>query len=269
MLVSVFSVLLFTSCTQSIYFPQHVNTTHFRHKDEAKIDISFKPPGDTKEDLWDVSPAVDAAYAVAGHIALIGSYHTITRNILPNTSDNLLSDTRRMGGLFSGHNLEAGGGYFTALGHTGTFEVLGGAGGGVVHRDSRDSSYEPSRLNFTTHYFNYFIQSAIGIRRHHAMFSAGLRLEGRRYTDFTSPNPDLKYAINHLGDTYYGYRDLTASNFLFLQHYLDMEVGGENIKFNLQLGTYVQCTGPKVSSDIPFYVTAGLVLYHFPHLGWH
>lgn len=269
-LLFIIIIFFLSSCEQTIYFPQHVNIANFRHKGEYKVNFSTKLPSDDAAHILYVSPSLEGAYAVTNHIAVIGSYHTVTRCFPLDTLTGHQSgdDRPEIGGHLLGHSFEIGGGYYKKLGSLGTYEAIAGYGNGVINRTSESALDVPALYDFKARYNNWFLQTSFGLYlHHHVTLSVGFRAQTLHCSKFDSHDPRLTYLIMY-GQSVTKMLSVQSQNYGYLQHYLNLEAGGNHIKFNLQLGLSFSLTPYTVGSQISAYCTLGIEFCHFPHGHW-
>lgn len=266
-------VLILSSCQQRMYFPDRANVLGFKEKGEAKLTASFKPQNDdnTNNAPAQVSPSVDIAYAPVNHLAVIGSYRkTINRNIPERPA------LGKMGGLFNGHRIEGGLGYFTTFGRQSRFEILGGFGKGNLERVG--TKY-PER-DFSTRYNRWFLQAAGGYSSNIISVMAGIRFAYHKYTSFKSSDSTLEYRIApdfYAYDSYWNpvfnagpvfnvlqTKSVTDQNFTFVEPFLNVEIGYKYVKLNGQIGSAFQTSGGRMAGNTPLYVSVGIVLHYAP-----
>lgn len=257
-LLSVALLLLLASCQQRMYFPDRANVLGFKEKGEAKLTASFKPQGDDASNNApaQISPAVDAAYAISDCIAIFGSYRsTINRNI---SEYQALS----YGGLFNGRRYEGGVGYFHGFDNRAVMEILAGYGNGNLKRRGK---LLPG-YDFDTRYHRWFVQGAGGYSDNIISIIGGARIALQRYYDFVSAKPGLEYSI--AARNYYRYGQLPRSvmdqYFTFIEPFFNVEIGYKYIKLNGQFGTAIQVTGGRVAGNTPIFGSVGIVLHYAP-----
>lgn len=249
-------MVLVTSCQQRMYFPDRANVLGFKKKGEARLTASFKPQGDDASNNApaQISPGVDAAYAITDCIAAFGSYRsTVNRNI--NESRDL-----SYGGLFNGRRYEGGVGYFVGFDNKTTMELLAGYGNGNLKRVGK---IHPQN-DFNTRYSRFFIQGAGGYSSDVFSFAVGCRTTLQRYYNFTAANSDLEYEIAENYKGAYEWASVVDQYFTFIEPFCNVEIGYKYIKLNGQFGTAWQVTGGKVAGNMPIFGSVGIVLHYAP-----
>ena len=234
------------SCQQRMFFPDRANTPGLREAYEAKLTLSFKPQGTTKNDSGNTmgnasSFAADLAFAPAEHFLVFGSYRGLNGRYM---------DEGKYRGEFDGHRWEGGIGYFTRFDRVGKFELLLGYGGGKVER-SRNS--DPIR-NFNAKYQRIFLQPALGVGNHMYSVTGGVKFAYQRYSDFQSRDSSLKYNILNTDN----HQNIESETMAFVEPFINGEVGWKYIKYNMQIGFSGQVMGGNVNGAIPFYISFGL-----------
>lgn len=260
--IAAFIILFASSCQQRLYFPERANVMGFKEANEAKLTASFKPQADDDNSGDNVfpnaSPAIDLAYSITDHIAVVGSFRSLVNREID--EDGLLYGGSGSYGRYNGHRFEGGIGYFTAPGK-GLFEVIGGYGNGSLRR--RDVYFTPpiSSYDFDTRYHRFFGQAAGGIGNNVFRFMGGVRLAVQKYYDFRAIDPTLVHTIaSSDGRT----APATQQLFTFVEPFVNMEVGYKLVKFNMQFGTAAQMSGGKIAAEIPFYGSFGIVIHYAP-----
>lgn len=239
------------SCQQRMYFPDRANTPGLREAGETKLTLALKPQSTPNVDSVQrgnpVSFGADFAVAPVNHFLLFGSYRSLNHRVIK--EDN---DFDAYGGDFWGHRWEGGIGFFTTFDRLGKFEVLGGYGAGKINRASDGT---PGK-NYTSRYHRYFVQPALGVGNHMFSVTGGIRFAYQRFTDFSSPNASLRY--NVMRDSHN--RDIEKEEIGFIEPFINGEVGGKFLKYNMQLGFTGQVMGGNVAGNLPFYLSMGLVV---------
>lgn len=261
--------LLLASCTQSMYFPDRVNSPGFKEKGEAKLVLATKFTSNDADSLnrgW-LNPAADIAYAVSNHIAVFASYRSlqnryIREHIPDEYGKSRWSNDTIMGGRFTGNYFDAGAGYFSGIGGRAKMEVYGGIGMGNLNRNG---TLMP-QLNYDARYYRVFIQPAIGAASRQDVFSvmAGMRLTFQKFYAFSSPNPQLYYRAATISS--YDAYDVRRPLYTFLEPFANLELGYKFIKVNMQLGLSVPLSGRAVdiAGFSPLFGSLGLAFNYAP-----
>lgn len=248
-------VFAFSSCQQRMYFPDPVNAPGLRHAHDIAATVSVKLQNDEKDSFFHgspVTPCVDAAYSPVEHVGIIASYHALANRVVTEEQNTLLYN-HNVGGKFTGGNFDLGAGYYTVVNEEGLFEFYGGLGfGNIKRRGITNLSYD-----YDANYLRIFIQPSIGFTHKHFTLSGGIRCMLERFTEFNALNdPALRYTIankDQLGT------DVTAQNFVFIQPFMQMQIGYKYVWFNCQLGLSAQVSGGAIG-DNPFYGSLGIAL---------
>lgn len=252
-------LLPLAACQQRLYFPDRANTPMLSQRYEAKLTISAKSQSSYSDSLHgqgaDAALGIDAAFAPAEHIGLIASYRSVNDRRIDEETGTLIN---AYGGLFNGHRWEAGAGWWDTFGRLGRIEAYLGYGQGNL---SRRGYYTPER-DFDTRYSRYFIQGAAGAGNHFFTANGGLRIAALRFYDFTSPNtPSLRY---HVLDLEGPELDVQSRTFVFLEPFLNYEIGWKAVRFNVQTGWSMQFSGEKIGGNTPVYFSVGGTLHFVP-----
>lgn len=256
------TVITFSSCYPTIYFPDRVNTPGFAHRGEAKVVAGFKvQPSDNSTNNM-VAPVFDGAYAITDHLGIMASYRSLVNKYLDeDNSYGFYNNKTSFGGLYNSHYFEGGAGYFTTMGKVGRFEAYGGAGAGRI---TRRGNYTP-QYDFNSDYYKIYLQPAIHIapgKGKAFKVGTGVRLTMVRYYNFNATDPYTRYYITE-SDPASKYRvGVTDEAFTMLEPFINLEVGYKFIKFNFQLcGNTAISEGARYIGQSPS-LSLGLVFHY-------
>ncbi len=253
----VFLVLL-SSCSERLYYPDRANVPAFREAHELKAVLSVKP-----QDFMDgggspACPAADVAYAPINHLGIIASYRTIVNRdayLYPVSGKPENYSVYNTSVAINGHRFEGGAGYFTGLGRKGIFEIYGGYGNGVVKGQDK----------FTANYNRFFLQPEAGFRSSRISLMGGIRVAMQQYYKLQSPDSTLRYNIDTYQNGFNAPVDFLSQHFIFVEPFINFEVGYKYVSFNMQFGFTTQ-TGyyAPITSDLPVYASFGAVFQLSP-----
>lgn len=258
LLLAGLSLLLLSSCSERLYFPDRANSPGLTEEHQFKGTLSFKPQINEQDNGATrgaaASFAADVAFAPVEHLGLIASYRNINNRFTGNGSSDL--DASYYGGRFFGNRVEFGAGYWDKFSRHGRFELYAGYGNGSLQR----RSYDPflAIKNFDTRYHRFFLQPAVGIGNHIISVMGGMRFAFQKYYNFESPyEPTLRY---HVLNGSMGELNVEREIVGFIEPYVNMEVGYKFIRFNYQLGFSGQYIGARVAGEFPVYMSLGMTI---------
>jgi hypothetical protein len=256
--LSALLLVSFSSCQQRLYFPERANTPMLSEALEAKVTLSAKPQANHSDSAHGkagaASFAMDAAFAPVNHFGIIASYRSQNKRRIDEETGILINS---YGGVFNGHRWEGGLGYFTGFGRLGRVEAYAGYGNGLLTR----SSYYTHERDFSTRYHRFFLQGAAGAGNHIFTAGGGLRVSMHTYYDFTAPDPILRYHVLDLDGPAV---DVQQETFVFVEPFINAEVGYRFIRFNMQLGSALQTSGQRIAGNTPFYFSIGCTFHFSP-----
>ena len=260
-------LLLCSSCSQRLYYPDRANAPAFTEAHEVKATLSIKPEDilGNSDNSTRVAPAFDVAYAPINHLGIIASYRSVVNKdayLYPVTGkpENYSSSNTMV--TLNGHRFEAGAGYFTGFGGAGVFEAYAGYGNGMLKADPKING----TAAFTTRYNRYFVQAESGIKNDIISVVGGLRFATQDYYSFDAPDKSLRYAINADPVTQ-NPSDLTSQRFYFLEPFVEIEAGYRFLFFNMQLGGTAQMDkNATMTADVPLFLSMGITWQFTPSL---
>jgi len=225
----------------------------FRAAGDVTATLSVKPQ--LGGDGFPVAAAGDVACAPANHFGIIGSFRSaIEKNayLYPTYDKPSNYSFNNKSIQLNSQRIEVGGGYFTGFGSRGIFEAFAGYGNGVA----------VGRSFFSTHYNRFFLQPEAGYKGRVVSVMGGFRVAMQHYYDFESPDSTLRYKINFDRNGNGTGVDFLSETFVFVEPFVNAEVGVDHFFFNLQLGFTAQ-TGKyaTITSDFPVYCSVG-ISYH-------
>jgi len=247
------------ACSPRVYLPDRVNAPMLREQGDVRLTMSSKIQGNGNTNKFTLSPSLDFAASPVNGLGLMASYrHT---NRYANEDDIFDSVTDPDSIHYSGNRLELGAGYYMPFGRKGLFEIYGGGGWGDFNRDNI-KKYASFDANFQTRYYMFFIQPALGFYARDVFeFSGGIRFAYHKYNYFHG-DPDMRYKLTDPNT------DIESTSFLFVDPYINLNVGYQYVKFNMQMGANVCASTPQiVYGDLPFYVSLGLTFQLSPRYG--
>lgn len=264
-------VSLLISCRPTMHFADRANSPGFTEKGEFKAVASIKPQtnayvpdsfGIYNITTGDFAPEFDVAYALTNHFALTAGYTSVvncyTTEGQADEGWGGLTDSS-IGGNVNLQGIEIGGGYFGKGPKAFKYGVYCSVGSGTIKR----TGVVLPNFNYKSQYFKYSIQPEFGLAPNKSKvfsFTFGTRLTGIKYYGLRSNDPLTKYALGYYNPKYG--LDVTNQLYYYFEPYLNIEVGYEYVKFNLQSGATVALS--EVGADIGQtpYISAG-ILFHF------
>ncbi|MBS1614935.1 MAG: hypothetical protein JST06_02340 [Bacteroidetes bacterium] len=226
---------------------------------EGKLIVAAKPQSNYYDSAYgggsNASLGMDVAFAPMSHLGLIGSYRSVHNRRIDENVSPIFADV--YGGVFNGNRWELGAGYFNTFGRKGRFEAYGGYGQGTL---SRRGYYTPDR-DFSTRYHRIFLQSALGLGNDLFASGGGLRIASQQFFDFQpSNNPSLRYEIlNNQHNT-----DVQSVHFVFIEPFINAELGWKLIRFTAQVGITLQVSGDNIAGNTPLYGSLGACFHVDP-----
>ncbi|MEZ5017868.1 MAG: hypothetical protein R2800_12495 [Flavipsychrobacter sp.] len=247
-------IIMISSCSAPrVYFPDRVNTPGLKEKGDGNVVVAANlhiPDQDTTFTGFDwFSPSVDLNYAFSDNFGVIASYRSVLNRNRPQPFNDSLG-VADFGGVFNGYRFDLGFGFFSKMGSKGLVEIYLGGGAGEM---SRRGSVTPV-LDYNTKYYRYFVQPAIGFYvREKFSVMWGSRFVVQKYTDFTSNDPLAKYYIT---DKYFDIGksqtpSITSLTYAFAEPFVNLEFGGEVVKFNMQFGLGFRINGGNYNDIMP------------------
>ncbi|MDI9320614.1 MAG: hypothetical protein QM530_09095 [Phycisphaerales bacterium] len=220
-------VLTFSSCSPSLYFPDKVVSTSFEKKKDLMINVGVKPQlnstdsGGRKGNSFSFS--ANAAYAFSNHFGAYIYYSHLSNRTVKENYLNYYNQESLTGGNFNGNRFEFGAVYYTPVAKDQCFELSVGYSRGNTNRTSllTDSN------NFRTKYYTISLQPSWSVRERGMTFSMGSKFWVQRYNTLDGSPYTQKL---------FTYKDifLTEQNFWGLQPYMNLDVGFQFVRFNIQ-----------------------------------
>jgi hypothetical protein len=243
---------LVLSCSPRLYFPDRAATTSFSEKNQFLVNGSIKPQtvvysknGVDSFRSKGASYSVDAAYALTNHWAISGYYSNVIDRA---TSESFWKNSAS---LYNGRRYELSVTYFDNPTKHSVLEFSAGYSNGRISRQGIFSSYE----NFKTNYNIYYGQVACGYKSNYFNFSVGSRIWLQHYYQFRADSNNVRQYFHSKSTPE---KDVTQYPFLFASLFYNFEYGYKFLKFNTQIGTPFQLSGPAISGW-PIYMTFGVV----------
>ncbi|MBS1777053.1 MAG: hypothetical protein JSS64_12325 [Bacteroidetes bacterium] len=244
---SLFFLAIFSSCTPSIYFPDRVNAPMLREVGEVRLTGSLKTQNNTAAPQNALSPSVDLAISPIKNLGLIASYRSTNRYASENGRYDYLRYQDSI--HYTGNKTELGLGYYLPFGKRGLFELYGGGAFGNIQRTNLRKYYG----NIDAKYFQVFFQPSIGFNIKDIFeLSTGIRFNYHQYSQFNPDTSVFSYAYTkpHL--------DIASSYYFILSPYLNLNIGYQYVKFNIQGGLSLCVSNPYLEPVFPFYLSTGL-----------
>lgn len=224
-----------------------------REKGEVKLTGAVKVQGNNgyANQKNGFSPSIEAAFAPGKHVAVIASYYRQNKyGDDGNDEDSSVQYTGKCG--------EIGAGYYTAIGRSGIFEILGGMETGSFHRHNLIDAGR----NFDLNYHGFFIQPTIGVNiRDIFHYDFGLKYTIRRYTDFRSPTDDIR---NEFTDEP---ADITSLTPVVITFFNNFSLGYKFVTYNIQTGIFGVHSDPGMRNTSPIYLSFGVTFSLAPRYG--
>ena len=216
-LLTLFILIMVSSCAPRLYFPDRVQTTSFTGKNQAVINGSVKPQvAHTERNGVDsfrsksASFSFDAAYSFDDHWGITGYYSNLLDR---STSENWWGNS---GGIYNGHRYEIGGVYFKSFPSKAIFEVGAGFSRGNINRTNAFSTTD----NFKADYNIYYGQVAYGFKWDFVGLTIGNRTWLQHYNRFQTNSAFIRDAFRSESSPY---RDITQYPFLFTNFFYNFE----------------------------------------------
>ncbi len=252
------------------YFPDKVNSPGLQKAGEGKMTLSFKPVVkmlDFPEHKFIINPAVDLAFSPAAHFAITAAYRSIIQR--PDNDGSPLPGWDNSNTEYNGNRFELGVGYYTSFGKNGMFETYGSYSYGNLRRSGSvyipDQGYyfgynsynSNSSSDFTSAYSSFMLQLAAGVNKQHFSFRGGMKLTVQHLSDFQYTDP----AVDTLLPVGRRSADIQNESFTFIQPYVDLEAGGNLVRFNFQAGLSQQMLDwVAFQGDVRAYISLGAVV---------
>lgn len=252
------------------YFPDKVNSPGLQKAMEGKATLSFKPVVkllDFPEHMFIINPAVDLAFSPADHFAITLAYRSIIRR--PVADGSAIPGWYNSDVEYNGNRFELGAGYYTSFGNNGYFEAFAAYSYGNLRRSG--GSYVPDystslylnnysitfNSDFNASYSTYSAHIAAGVAKKHISFRGGMKLTVQDMSGFAYKDP----AVDTLANNTETSARIKAMTYTFLQPYVDLEAGGNLLRFNFQAGVSQQMLDwVAFRGDVRAYISLGAVI---------
>jgi len=231
-----FLIYFLNSCAPCYYAPSAQNVPLLQEKKDFRASGSFKLGGYT------MGCDFQGAVAATNHLGIMlnYSYFTGRKSLIDETK---LSDSRS-------NMVEFGLGYYTPLSDKFVFETYGGYGTANI-KTSHDSYLEYK--GSTVHSWSLFIQPTIGMHKKNVELAYSTRF---RMLDIN--RVEFDYYTNGQPD-----EDLTDLESLPMSYFMEpaftFRVGGEYVKYQMQVGFAFPLSNPGNLEFDPFNVNFGLI----------
>lgn len=241
-------ILVFVcSCAPRIYLPDRVNAPMLREAGEVNLTSSLKIQNSTNSSNFSVSPSFDFAVSPIKNLGIIAGYRHTSRYTNDDNSDNYYQDSAH----YTGNKYELGLGYYLPFGNRGLFNIYGGGGLGTIKRQN----LRPYDGNYDAKYYQIFLQPSIGFEAGKVFdFCGGIRMNYHKYYDFNADSASYQYSFTNPST------NITYPFFLLLDPFINLNIGYQYVKFNIQFGANFTVGKPGLSIDNPMYLSMGLSL---------
>jgi hypothetical protein len=231
-------IYFLNSCAPCYYAPAAHNVPLLKEKKDFRASGGFKLGSYT----WGCD--FQGALAVTNHVGLLLNYSHFTGR--ESSFDNTkLTDSK-------GNTFEIGAGYYLPFKEHFVFETYGG------YARSKIQSNHDSYLNYIESDVisqSFFIQPAIGMHTEHIELALSPRF---RMLDFTK----LQYNEHQNGEPDTDLKDLKNLQNLFLfEPAFTFRVGGETVKYQMQIGTAIPMGGSGYPQFDPLNLNFGIIFY--------
>jgi hypothetical protein len=242
----------FSSCAPKIYLPDRVNAPMLREAGEVKLTSSVKMQNNANAPHTVVSPSFDLAVSPVNGLGIIASFRNTNRYSDDNDAFNY---TDQDSILYSGNKGELGIGYYMPFGGRGLFDLYGGFGFGSMYRDNLGGGAG----NYRAGYYQLFVQPSVGFYANDVFdMCGGVRFSMHKYNKFATDTLSFRYEFTDPRT------DLENPNFFILGPFINLNVGYQYIKFNMQFGANANISKPRLTMNNPFYMSLGLTFAFAP-----
>lgn len=225
----IITVILFSSCSTTLYTTNAVNAPLLKDKGEIKVNI-------TQNDL-------QAAVAVTENIGIMANGFYKNYN-----GDNNYNHRGAMG--------ELGIGYFTNSENNLVFETFVGAGYGQINKSEKftDFANNPYTASFDARAAKGFLQTNLGFRSKYFDIALTPKFSFVKYIFFDQSN----YSNDELKKDYLDENKLTNPIFIFAEPAITIRGGYKFIKIQAQYGLTLNVTGQNIKQS-PDFASIGLI----------
>lgn len=240
--------LLIASCSPKIYLPDRTNAPMLREAGEVKLTSSLKLQSNTNAPRTALSPSFDFAASPIKNLGIIASYRKTNRY----SDDEDLFDIDYQDSIkYTGSKGEFGLGYYLPFGGRGLFEVYGGVGFGSIKRDN----LRGYAGNYEAKYFQAFLQPSIGFFASDVFdMCGGFKINIHKYNNFKTDTASLRFEFTDPKV------DIEKPTFVLVGPFMNLNVGYQYAKFNMQFGANFNVGRPELRIETPFYMSMGLTL---------
>lgn len=229
-----FITILTLGCGPEYYVPNSQNIPIMKSKGQTNLGIGYN------ESEYTRGFELQTAHAITNHIALQFNGDWVKngkKGYLGDASDDLKT---------TGRMLEVGAGYFKDIAPNFTFETYGLLGFGKIELENNTSGTN----NFSVKFNRVGIQPSLSYSRKRFSTSLSSRIVHLKYKDI-SANGNLEgFDPNHLK---------TNNAYWLLEPALTIQVGSENLKFQLQYVYSHNLTNPSFEQE-PDIISLGIKL---------
>lgn len=246
--ILVFFVNAFSSCSPRIYFPDRTNAPMLREAGEVKLTSSLKVQNNAEAPKTVLSPSFDLAVSPVKGLGIMACYRSTNRY----SNEEDFYDYNYQDSIhYTGNRAEFGLGYYLPFGSRGLFDLYGGVGFGSLKRKNLQNYFG----NYEAKYFQVFLQPSVGFYANDVFeMCGGVRLQLQKYSNFTTDTAKFRYEFTEPNT------DITDPTFLIAGPFMNLNVGYQYVKFNMQFGANFSASKPHLRMEQPFYLSMGITL---------
>lgn len=244
-------LILLTSCSDRIYFPDRVTAPMLKDAGEVRLNTAARIQTSEDGNNAPLGFSVDIAAAPLKHLGLFAGF----RNTNKFTSDDFFGSSDSL--LYKGSRFEFGAGYIDKMGSKSFVGIYFVGGFGDISRKDLNIN----ATDFSSNYYRLSLQPEIGFNQKDiVVISFGSRFTYQRYNNFRSSDPVLRSSFTT------GYANIDDVGLYFMEPYINFNVGYKYISFNMQPGWSFNLSSPSLSSYNPFYLSMGLNFQFAPRM---
>jgi len=232
------AILVVSSCAPCYYAPSAQNVPLFTEKKQGKLSGGYKIGSYTQG--CDFQTAV----SITDHLGIIANYSFFKGR------DAVIDDNKDYSDRFRSNMFEVGMGYYQVFHQKMVFEAYAGYGSDNIHNDYTS---EYGGGSSSLHSSSFFLQPALGVCWEHVELAFSTRL---RVLNFTKADYNSK---NH-SSSWYAINDIKLNPVhAFIEPAFTARFGGENVKFQIQVGISNHIGRETAIDYDPFNFNMGLV----------
>ena len=230
-------VYILHGCMPCYYAPSAQNVPLFQGKKEFNGSAAFQTG------TYTMGYDFQGSLAVTDHLGVTANYsHYSGKGSLREDDDDFSSPSK-------GNMCEFGMGYYLPFKKIGVFETYAGYGSCTTKTDYAEYGYGGS----TVHSSSFFLQPAIGLHKKHVELAFSTRFRILKFD-----RVDINYYAGH--DPLYTVDDLQNNPVVcFLEPAFTSRFGGENFKFQFQIGISQLLSKSAYVDYDPFNLNLGLI----------